>query len=131
VQFVDWDKSERGPQRRKTASGRLLHCCCICESLAPWGDSWSTYCSVKELDDGAPIPKFCSAACRRKGGRNAENVTDAMKAKAKEAEWREPTVVYREATDREKYWDAARAQRSRDWRKSQEPGGEPWHGARA
>jgi hypothetical protein len=109
---VDWDRSERGPQRRKTTSGRLLHCCCICGALETWNPHrWSTYCSLKELDDGIPIAKFCSQTCRAKGGHNAESVTDAMKMKAREAEWREPALAYREQTSTEKYWDAAMAQK--------------------
>jgi hypothetical protein len=34
-----------------------------------------------------------------------------MRRKAKDAEWREPNVVYREATDREKYAESAYQQR--------------------
>lgn len=108
---VDWERSEHGSQRRKTAGGRLLHCCCICGVLAPWGDDWSTYCSVKDLDDCAPIPKFCSTDCRARGGSAAVNVTDEMKQKAKDSEWRSPEAAYRGATGREKYNAAASEQR--------------------
>ena len=104
---IDTKRSERGWQRRKTATGRLLHCCCICGRLAEWNSNWSTYCSLKEIDDGAPIPKFCSLDCRERGGSEAVNVTGEMRQKAKDAEWREPEVVYRQATDREKYCEAA------------------------
>lgn len=103
----DLERSEPGPQRLKADNGRLLHCCCICGELSTWGACWSSYCSIKEQDDGSPIPKFCSETCRRQGGPIAENVTDEMKRRAKDAEWREPKTAYREATDKEKYTHAA------------------------
>lgn len=113
MKVVDTERSERGKQRRKTAEGRLLHCCCICGQVSPWGDSWSAFCSDKDLDDGVPIPKFCSEACRQKGGSKAELVSKEMKETAKGAELREPNLVYREATETEKYADAAYAQQQR------------------
>ncbi len=103
----DQEKSERGMQRRKSAGGNLLHCCCICGKLDVWGGSWSTYCSVKDMDDSAPIPKFCSFQCQTLGGPEARNVTNDMRQKAKDAEWREPETKWREATQREKYTAAA------------------------
>ena len=108
----DSERSERGPQRRR--SGRhLLHCCCICGRLEPWGTTWSTYCSYKELDDEVPIPKFCSEKCRLAGGEDASLVTDAMRRNAKDAEWREPNAVFREQTEAEKYATAAYEQKRR------------------
>jgi hypothetical protein len=111
VLTVDWDKSERGPQRRRAQDGRLLHCCCVCGRLDLWGSGWSMYCSEKEIDDGKPIPKFCSEACRAQGGARAERITEEMKRGGREAEWREPDLVYRTMTDQEKYLDAAAKQR--------------------
>lgn len=110
---VDWEKSEHGLQRRRTSGNfpRLLHCCCICGKLEPWGPTWTVYCSIKELDDEAPIPKFCSRKCRNKGGDEAQAVTEEMKRRAKDAEWREPEFVYRDATEKEKYNAALRRQR--------------------
>lgn len=110
---VDYDKSEKGQQRRKDRHGRLIHCCCICLKVDVWRDGWSTYCSIKDMDDCIPIPKFCSTVCRDKGGKSAKGVTDAMKQVARQAEWREPELVYREQTEKEKYWAAARQQRSK------------------
>lgn len=104
---VDSERSEHGIQRRKDNYGRLLHCCCICGLLEPWNGKWRAFYSIKELDDEVPIPKFCSEECQSRGGPEARNVTDEMKRKAKEAEWREPDLVYREQTEREKYADAA------------------------
>lgn len=114
IREIDESKSERGPQRRKTGS-RLLHCCCICHTVAPWGDGWSTYCSEADIDDGVAIPKFCSRLCKEKGGPEARNVTEAMKQAARDLEWREPRIVYRdrEMTDREKWQEAVRRQKSR------------------
>ena len=110
MRVVDWDKSEKGPQRRRTNDGRLLHCCCICGKLEPWSNRWTTYCSWRELDDEEAIPKFCSFPCREQAGPEATGVTPEMKRKAKELEWREPELVWREATDREKYDEAAHNQ---------------------
>lgn len=102
---VDWKKSDKG-RRRKRAGSSLLHCCCICGRLDVWGDSWCGFYSLKQLDDGDAIPKFCSQRCAKKAGKRAENVTEEMLAKASAAEWREQMLVYREATDREKYTKA-------------------------
>jgi hypothetical protein len=55
------------------------------------------------MDDRAAIPKFCSEECRAKGGPRARNVTAEMKEQARDAEFRPPTIAYREATDVEKY----------------------------
>jgi hypothetical protein len=110
---IDMNRSEVGPQRRKADSGRLLHCCCICGRLDTWGEGWSYYGSYRELEDGIPVPKFCSPACQVQGGPNAGNVTQEMKLAAQAAEWREPTIRYREATTAEKYSDALRDQRAR------------------
>lgn len=107
---VDWEKSERGQQRRRDARGRLLHCCCICGRMDTWRDGWSTYCSEADIDDSVPIPKFCSRPCRDQGGVAARAVTEAMKQTARDAEWREPKHAYREQTDREKYNEAAHRQ---------------------
>lgn len=60
-----------------------LHCCCICGKVDFWGDSWSWYGSVRDEDDDLPVAKFCSKECASKAGRNAENVTDEMKAHAR------------------------------------------------
>lgn len=112
MQVVDTKKSEYGPQRKRTPSGRLLHCCCICGRLDVWSPTWVSYCSIREIDEGRPFPKFCSDECRRKGGIAACDVTDEMKRKAKDAEWREPRVAYREANDREKYRAAVEKQKT-------------------
>src|SRR6185312_1281190 len=113
MKVVDFENSERGPQRRRGAGNRALHCCCICGRLDVWSDTWSTYCSERDLDEEAAIPKFCSTACRKKGGPNAANVTLEMREGAKAAEWRDPLPAYRDATDREKYFAATQRQRNR------------------
>jgi hypothetical protein len=112
MKVYDDKLSEHGPQRRKEGA-RLLHCCCICNSVAVWGATWSVYCSEKDLDDGAPVPKFCSERCREIGGPKASNVTEEMKRAAKAAEWREPIAAFRDATDREKFRHAVDQQRHR------------------
>jgi hypothetical protein len=104
---MDSEKSEIGHQPRRAANGRRLHCCCICGKLDVWGSTWSTYCSVTEMDDCKPIPKFCSEWCQKAGGKESSNVTEEMKLRARDAEWREPEIIWREQTEREKYADAA------------------------
>ena len=110
MKVVDYDQSESGDQRRTAKNGELLHCCCVCGKLDIWGDSWSTYCSYKEMDDGVAIPKFCSDQCRAKAGPRASNISDDMKETARKAEWRPPNIVYRELTDIEKYRHALHRQ---------------------
>jgi len=113
MKVVDTKKSEVGWQPKKASNGRLLHCCCICGKLETWGDTWSTYCSVKDMDDVEAIPKFCSEWCQKAGGPKASNVTSEMKQRARDSEWREPVTVWREATESEKYHRAAAEQRKR------------------
>jgi hypothetical protein len=38
--------------------------CNGCGATGPWSEAWSWYGSLKDLDDGEPIPTFCSDACR-------------------------------------------------------------------
>ena len=111
MKVMDLDRSERGPQRRRTSDGRLLHCCCICGTLAPWSNSWVGFYSWQEVDDGKPLAKFCLTECRQNGGINAANVTESMKHRARAAELREPEIVWREPTEAEKYQQAVRRQR--------------------
>lgn len=113
MQVVDVEKSEHGPQRRKSNGGRLLHCCCICGALEEWGDSWSYYGSLQELDNAEPVAKFCSPLCKETGGIKCSLVTEEMKATAKASEWRDPTIAYRPATEQEKYRAAVLAHRKR------------------
>lgn len=114
IREIDEAKSERGPQRRKMGS-RLLHCCCICNTVSPWGEGWSTYCSYADMEHGITIPKFCSRLCAEKGGPEASDVTEDMKEAARALEWREPRVVYRERemSEREKWQEAVRRQNTR------------------
>ncbi len=81
--------------RRRTKSGHLLHCCCICSTLEPWGSDWFWYGSYKEEEDGVSIPKFCSQVCKMKGGPNAKNVIRAQRMHAQQMEMVEPMPVYR------------------------------------
>lgn len=113
MQVLDTEHSERGEQRRKDNAGRLIHCCCICGLDAIWSGSWSYYGSLKQLDDGEVLPKFCSDACRFMGGKNACKVTDDMKALARAKEWREPKQVYRPANEAEKFRAALDRQKHR------------------
>lgn len=113
MQVIDTERSEKGEQRRRNNAGRLIHVCCICGHDDVWGDTWSYYGSIEDCDNGVPLPKFCSDRCRRKGGSAAHLVTDEMKAKARDAEWRAPKIVYRPATDTEKFRAALQRQRQR------------------
>jgi len=99
----DWNKGERGPQRLKDENGRRLHCCCVCNKVEQWSDTWSWYGSSKQEEDCEPLPKFCSDTCRISGGLKSKNVTYAQRVIAKAKEWREPVPAWREATEKEKY----------------------------
>ena len=114
IREIDAGKSERGPQRRKMGFS-LLHCCCICRTVAPWQNGWSTYCSEADIDDSVATPKFCSRLCAEKGGSEARAVTKEMREAARAMEWREARIVYRERemTEREKWQEAVRRQRQR------------------
>lgn len=114
IREIDYEKSERGQQRRKCGFS-LLHCCCICGTLAPWDQTWSTYCSIADQEDQIAIPKFCSRICREKGGKKVQHVTIEMKEDARAREWRDPITVYRERemTEREKWQEAIRHQKTR------------------
>lgn len=81
---------EIGPQRRVATDGRLLHCCCMCGKLDTWGETWCHYSSIKQVDDGEPIPKFCSDKCKQRGGTNAGRVSAAMRQAARDKEFRPP-----------------------------------------
>jgi hypothetical protein len=103
------DALEFGPQRRMVG-GRPLHCCCICGNLGLWDDGWSWFGSVKDEDEGKPLAKFCTSKCAAKAGPNCENVTEAMKRAAKDAEMR-PPKPYKAPPQRRSYADAAYEQR--------------------
>lgn len=106
MKVIDHKNSEHGKQRRLDGQGRQIHCCCICGYIGRWTGKWSWFGSDLDLDEGRPIAKFCSDLCKAKAGDNAENVTTEMLQTAKDAEWREPRLAYREATEAEKYRDA-------------------------
>ena len=41
-----------------------LHTCSVCGTRDRWSKSWSWHGSVEEMDDDAPVLKFCSDKCR-------------------------------------------------------------------
>jgi hypothetical protein len=45
-------------------SGRI-HTCSVCGLQDVWGETWQWYGSYNDIDDGNPITKVCSEACRR------------------------------------------------------------------
>lgn len=45
---------------------RQTHTCSVCGRRAQWGSSWTWWGSWRDLDDGKPVYKFCSDACRQK-----------------------------------------------------------------
>lgn len=110
---VDTARSEVGKQRRTDRDGRALHCCCVCGKLETWTGDWSWYGSYRDVDDGKPLAKFCSASCKAKGGPVASLVTEEMMAYARQKEFREPETVYRPMTDSEQYGEALAKQRAR------------------
>ncbi len=45
-------------------TGVRLHKCSVCGKEERWSDQWSYYGSIEMEDDGAPLLKTCSSACR-------------------------------------------------------------------
>lgn len=43
-----------------------VHCCSVCGTVGLWGPSWQWFGSYKDLDEGKPIVKVCSEACKKK-----------------------------------------------------------------
>jgi hypothetical protein len=41
-----------------------LHRCTICGRVGSWGPTWEWWGSAKDLDEGRPVVKICSSACR-------------------------------------------------------------------
>ena len=66
--------SARRATAEAAASGQQ-HTCTVCRVVGPWGPSWQWYGSYRDLDEGRPVAKICSDACRRslrgKGGAKA------------------------------------------------------------
>jgi hypothetical protein len=123
MKVIDIDRSEHGPQRRKDARGRHLHSCCVCGHLSHWTESWSWYGSFKDLVDSEALAKFCSPSCADTAGADCDLITNEMRERARNAEWREPKLAYREATDREKYRNAKADQKRRALRAEKAPQG--------
>lgn len=49
---------------RRSLTGRRLWRCWHCDSLEPWSPEHGGYWSIKEEEDGLPLPIFCSETCR-------------------------------------------------------------------
>lgn len=43
---------------------KRIHTCSICRRKDTWGPTWSWFGSIKEEEDGKPVPKFCSDECK-------------------------------------------------------------------
>lgn len=69
--------------RRKSLDGKQLHSCVVCEKLEPWSDDWKYWGSVKDVDDGVAVAKFCSDKCRK----HRMAVTPDMCEDARKREW--------------------------------------------
>ena len=110
MQIMDLAASEFGDQRRKQGN-KLLHSCCICGKLDVWGKTWEAYYSIKDMDDCAAIPKFCSVACSMQSGPECRDVTQKMIDDAYAREFRPPNIVYRDMTEKEKYQAALQKQK--------------------
>jgi hypothetical protein len=46
-----------------------LHTCSACQKVAPWDEYWAWHGSYAEVEDGKPVPKFCSDPCFAAGKR--------------------------------------------------------------
>lgn len=56
------------------------HICDACGRTALWDENWSWYGSLADLDDGKPVLKACSKACRsalKEAGRVPRNAREA------------------------------------------------------
>lgn len=60
-------KSSALPGRVLALELARLHTCCVCGRIAPWDDNWMWFGTMKQIDDGKPVQKFCSSACRKPG----------------------------------------------------------------
>ena len=43
---------------------KRLHECSICGKQGPWTNEWEWFGSYKQIDDGEPVTKICSPACK-------------------------------------------------------------------
>lgn len=54
----------REDSQRRSIDGKRLWRCWHCDSLEPWGPTHGGYWSIREEEDGLPLPIFCSDHCR-------------------------------------------------------------------
>lgn len=63
-----------------------LHKCSVCHTEGVWTDSWVWYGSYRELDDGAPVVKLCSAKCKAEHSRRRKVAsTERVRARQRAA----------------------------------------------
>lgn len=67
-------EAESAAQARELAKPRwkvigieraTTHQCSACGAFGAWGPEWSWCGSYRDIDDGNPIQKFCSATCAK------------------------------------------------------------------
>lgn len=46
-------------------SVKAKHTCSVCGKIDIWGPMWAWFSSHEDLDNGRPIIKTCSVACRK------------------------------------------------------------------
>lgn len=97
--------------RRRALDGRMLHACCVCRVVAPWSEGWSSFCSMREIDEGLPIAKFCSEACAESAGPKCERITEKMKEEARDLEYISAVPLSTDRPPTRTYDDAVREQR--------------------
>jgi hypothetical protein len=62
-----------------------VHVCTICEKSAEWSPAWTWYGSYRQLDDGEPVVKLCSAACKAEFSKRRKQATIAKFQARREA----------------------------------------------
>jgi predicted nucleic acid-binding Zn ribbon protein len=59
------------------------HQCSICSKVAPWSDEWTWYGSYRQIDDGEPVVKLCSASCKAEFSKRRK-LASLVRAKARQ-----------------------------------------------
>lgn len=66
---MDDARAESGEIARGAGTVSRLHICSVCGKVDVWGRTWEWFGSEVDVDEGRPITKVCSEACKRKAPR--------------------------------------------------------------
>lgn len=45
---------------------KTIHRCSVCGTEGHWSKDWSWFGSIRDIEDGNPVEKFCSDDCKEK-----------------------------------------------------------------